>query len=112
MKEDQIRITEKRIWNEAVREGWLDRAHKEEGSLVQKAFRAAAEHLKTPADAVDATSEVLAHVLAETTLRLRVHIAIQRRITARLLAALPEKERHALEHEIRTLSLADLSVQA
>lgn len=111
MKEDQIRVTERRIWNEAVREGLLDRAHKEEGSLVQKAFRAAAEHMKTPADAVDATSEVLAHVLAESTLRLRVHVAIQRHVIARLLAALPDKERHALEHEIRTMSLADLTVQ-
>ncbi|MCE9581435.1 MAG: hypothetical protein K8T20_02845 [Planctomycetes bacterium] len=111
MKEDQIRITEKRIWHEAVRAGLLDKVEKEEGGVVRKAFDAAAGQIATPGDAIDATSEVLANVLAESVLRLRVHVAVQRRIIAALVKALPDPERHALEHDIRTMSLGDLTVQ-
>jgi predicted Ser/Thr protein kinase len=110
MKENAFRITERRLWNEAVREGLLDKSAGEDPLKVRKALDAVAKDVRLPGEIVLAVAEVLSYAVAELELRLRVNSATHRKAWAKVLDYLPEEAQEKIAHEIRTLTLKDVSI--
>lgn len=108
MKQDLLRIAEGRLWNELVREGVVDRAALEDGHRIRKAFRAALEEAKTPAQMMIAVAEILALSLSELESRRRLSAALQTRLWTAVLGRLPKEDRESVEHGLRTWTLKDL----
>lgn len=110
MKENAFRITERRLWNEAVREGLLEKAAGEDPLKVRKALAAVSKDVRLPGEVVLAVAEVLSYAVAELELRLRVNSAVHRKAWMKVLEHLPEGAQEKILHELRTLDLKDVSI--
>ncbi len=110
MKHDLLKQAEGRLWNEMVREGEVDRWALEDGLKIRKAFRAALEDARTPAQMMVVVAEVLAISLSELESRRRLTAALQTRLWTGLLARLPKEDCEAIEHGLRTWTLKDLAL--
>lgn len=108
MKDDYIRTTERRLWNEAVREGMVESLGRDEALRVRRAFQEISKDLESPHDLLAAVSEVLTACVAELQARQRVQSALLRKMWACAVRSLPDGARQEVEHEIRTLNLKDV----
>ena len=106
--DDFLQVTERRLWNDAVRSGLLETVLTEIGGRIRAAFATVSRDAQTLPQAMSSTGEILALSLAEIEARLRIHAAYNRRVWALLLRRLPEDARKAAEHEIRTLQIGDI----
>lgn len=107
--DDFICVTEGRLWNEAVRTGLLEVTLGEVGSRIRTAFATVSRDARTLAQVSASTGEILALSLAEIEARIRIQSAYHRKVWSLILRRLPEDDRRAVEHEIRTLQIGDLS---
>ncbi|HZE97802.1 MAG TPA: hypothetical protein VE981_12305 [Planctomycetota bacterium] len=95
MKQEFFKVAERRLWNEMVREGEIDRA--------------ALEDVKTPGEMMVAAAEILAISLSELEARRRLDAALHARVLSGVLTCLSQEQREAVEHGLRTWTLKDLS---
>jgi hypothetical protein len=107
--DDVFQVTERRLWNDALRTGLLEAALKEGGARIRTAFATVGREARTIPQVSASTGEILALSLAEIEARLRIQSAYNRKVWSLLLRRLPEDERRGLEHEIRTLQIGDIS---
>lgn len=110
MKDDPFKTTEKRLWNEAIREGLLQKSMEEHGPRIRKALKSVSQDVKNTGDLVLALSGLMAGLVAGLEVRHRVDTAILKRALGDVLARLPEDDRKAVEHDIRTPGFEDIAL--
>ena len=110
MSLEAYRVAERRLWNELVRDGVVERRALEDGLKIRKAFREALDGVKSPGQMMVAVSEILAITLSELETRQRLASSLQARVWSGIAAALDEESRQKLEHGLRTVSAKDLSL--
>lgn len=110
MKDDYLKTTERRLWNEAVRDGLVESLGRDDGPKVRRAFQEIPRDLKAPQELLAAVAEILTSCVTEIHARQKVLSALHRKMWSSLLRRLPDEARGQVEHEIRTLGLKDVSL--
>ena len=110
MNPETYGVAERRLWNELVRDGVVERRAMEDGLKIRTAFREALDGVKSPGQMMVAVAEILAITLSEIETRQRLSSALQARVWAGMAAALDPETRLKLEHGLLTVSAKDLTL--